>query len=96
MEFLGVPWEVLLQNGGWGVVLVFVLLIAFGKLVPRRTMQDLLDVQKQRAEYFREAFEKSDARNDEIARQVTAMYPLIETTNRLLQGLYDRSKQENR
>ena len=90
------PWEVLLQNGGWGVVLVFVLLIAFGKLVPRRTMQDLLDVQKQRAEYFREAFEKSDARNDEIARQVTAMYPLIETTNRLLQGLYDRSKQENR
>lgn len=36
-ELFGLPVAALLERGGWGVVLLFVLLVVFGRLVPLRT-----------------------------------------------------------
>lgn len=92
--FAGIPAEVLSQAGGWGIVGIFVLLIAFGKLIPLSSARREIKLYEERANDFKEAITKVDARNEELARQVAILVPLTEASARLLQEIRDRADRQ--
>ncbi len=73
-----------------GLVGIFVLLIAFGLLIPRWTVSKMTKLLETRGDYFKEAYEKSDARQDVNAAQTEKLLTGMETTNKLLNALNEK------
>ena len=83
----GLPAEVLTQVGLTGV---FVLLVGLGILVPKWVVSKMVEPYKAIAQNYKEAWEKSDARQDVNAAQTEKLLAGMEITNRLLTSLNEK------
>jgi hypothetical protein len=82
---MGAIWP---QLGATGLLTLVVLLIVTGRLVPRRTLQD---VEEQRARW-ETAWHTQQDTIGQYANQVTAMVEVGRTTEALLRSLVDRDR----
>lgn len=87
MDLLGVPADVLADRSGWAIAGVFVLLMAFGRLIPRSTHEDRVrDKDTQIADQ-----KATIAVKDEQIRvrdeQLSKLLPNSDLTVRILQGI---------
>jgi len=88
-----VNWVQIGVNGGAvGLLAVFVTAILRGLLVPRSQVEVLIAIHKERAEDYKEAYIRVDARNDEQARQLGILIPLAETSARALEAIRSRTQ----
>jgi hypothetical protein len=74
-----IPWQVVEDRGGWALCAVFMLLVFFGLLVPRRTMRDR-----------DEALAKERQRNDNLAESLKSLLTYAEAADKILRALYTR------
>lgn len=75
-----IPWA---QIGPSGLLTILVLLILLGRLVPRRTMEDVLHDRDE----WRAAHRISETARAEAARQVEELLEHAKTTDELLRAL---------
>lgn len=102
MDAIGVPWSLLGQGGAAFILAGVVWAIITGRLVPRKTLEDLVSerdkriaAEAARADEWHKAAEAQDARNDILSRQVDQLLDAARTTNGLVDGL-KRAIQERR
>jgi hypothetical protein len=100
LELFGIPCAALVQGGAAGVLIVVVLAIVTGRLVPRRSLDDVrtdrdarLAEEKARGDEWRAAAQIQDARNDLLSQQVGQLLDAARTTNSLIEGLRQASKE---
>jgi hypothetical protein len=94
VELLGIPGDVLLQGSAFGLLLVVIAAILFGRLIPDRFLDRLLQLQndrlaeeKARGDEWRAANQAQEQRNDVLARQITELTEIGRTTNALIEGI---------
>lgn len=75
------------QLGAVGVVFLFVLLLAMGKLVPRTIAKSLVDQANDNADRWQAAARASDERADLFARQNTELLQAMRTVEALVRAL---------
>lgn len=71
------------------LVVLFVLLMAFGRIRTKSNADEIIELHKQRAEDFKTALDKRDEQFDELLQAV-------ETGNNLLKALTDAAERTNR
>lgn len=93
MDFLGLPGTLVAQGGAVGALTLVVWAIVTGRLLPRRTVEEILKdrdsriaTEQARGDEWRRAAEAQDARNDVLARQVEHLLEATRTTNTLIEG----------
>lgn len=103
MDLLGIRGAVVVQGGAFGVLILVVLAIVTGRLVPRRSLEDVradrdarLADEKARGDEWRAAAQAQDARNDVLTRQVEQLLETARTTNALIEGLKQASQEKRR
>lgn len=103
MELFGIPGAVLIQGGAVGVLILVVLAIITGRLVPRRSVDDVradrdarLAEARARGDEWRAAAQTQDARNDLLSEQVAQLLDATRTTNALIEGLRKASEARRR
>lgn len=80
----GIPWpSIAADTGGWALVGVFVLLVFTGRLVPRRTVNDIIADRDD----WRDASRAKDAEKAEQTKQVAELREVGETMKAVLLGL---------
>lgn len=94
LDLLGIPGTLVVQGGAVGALTFVVLAIVTGKLLPRRTVDDMLKerdraiaTEQARGDEWRKTAEAQDARNDLQARQIEHLLEATRTTNALIEGL---------
>lgn len=80
-----------INGGAVGVLVIFVVAILRGRLVPRKQVDAMINVYKERTEDFKEANKLIDARNDELARQIGILVPLAEASVKALEAIRARA-----
>lgn len=86
-------WANIAANGGpTGVVILGLIAILRGYLVPRSQVNALVDLYKERDNDLKEANRIIDARNDELARQISILVPLAETSVKALEAIRTNTK----
>lgn len=75
------------QLGAVGVVFLFVLLMATGRLVPRSTARALVDQANANASRWQAAAEASDERADLVTRQNGELMSALRTVETLVRAL---------
>lgn len=100
---LGLPASIVIQGGAVGVLALFVLGILTGRLVPRKSLEDVrtdrdarLAESQARGDEWRAAAHAQDERNDVLARQLTELLNANRTTNALIEGLRQASQEKRR
>ncbi len=100
MDPFGIPGAVLVQGGAVSVLIAAVLAVMTGRIVPRRTLEDVrtdrdarLAEEKARGDEWRAAAQTQDARNDLLSQQVGQLLDAARTTNALIEGLRQASKE---
>lgn len=88
----GLTGGVIVQGGAVGLLFAVAWLLFTGRLLSRKQVEDLVTVHKQRAEDFKEAISRVDARNDELAKQLAILIPLAETSARALEAIRAHSQ----
>jgi hypothetical protein len=103
LELFGIPGVFILQGGAVGVLLIVVLSIITGRLVPRRSLEDVrtdrdarIAEEKDRGDEWRAAAQTQDARNDVLTQQVAQLLEAARTTNALIEGLKQAYQEKRR
>lgn len=103
MDLFGIPGGVILQGGAAGVLLIVVMAIVTGRLVPRRSLEDVradrdarIAEEKARGDEWRAAAQTQDARNDVLTQQVGQLLEAARTTNALIEGLKQAYQEKRR
>lgn len=100
MDLWGIPGEVVVQGGAVGVLILAVVGLMLGRIVPRRSVTDLLTLhaerladEKARGDEWKATAKATEVRNDELARQLSELLEVGHTTNALIEGLKRASEQ---
>lgn len=103
MELWGIPGSVVVQGGAVGLLAMVVVAVLVGKLVPRKSLDDVradrdsrLADEKARGDEWRAAALAQDERNDVLARQLAELLDATRTTNALIEGLKQASQERRR
>lgn len=103
MDLFGVPGTVIAQGGAVGILAMVVTAIVFGRLVPRKVLEDVrtdrdarLAAEKARGDEWRAAALAQDERNDVQARQLSDLLEANRTTNALIETLKLVSQERRR
>jgi F0F1-type ATP synthase membrane subunit b/b' len=103
LDILGIPGAIVIQGGAVGVLFFVILAIVTGRLVPRKTLEDLIAERDAhiarevaRGDEWHRAAEAQDARNDVLSRQVDKLLDSAQTTNALIEGLKKASQERRR
>jgi hypothetical protein len=80
----------LAQWGAWGIVAIFVLLLATGRLVPRTTAKALVDQANANASRWQAAAEAADERADLVAKQNGELVSVMRSVEGLVRALQPR------
>jgi hypothetical protein len=103
MELFGIPGSVLVQGGATAVLILVVLAIVTGRLIPRRSLEDVradrdarLAEERARGDEWRAAAQAQDTRNDLLSQQVGQLLDAARTTNALIEGLRQASQERRR
>lgn len=83
--------QVGVNGGAVGVLVVFVIAILRGLLIPRSQADAMAAIHRERAEDYKEAYIRVDARNDELSRQLSILIPLAETSTKALEAIRSRT-----
>lgn len=102
MELLGIPGAVLVQGSAAGALIFVVLAIVTGRLVPRRSLEDVredrdkrLGEANARGDEWRAAYQAENARNDLQGKHIEQLLEMSRTTNALLESLKRASDQRS-
>lgn len=94
MELFGLPVELITQGGAVGLLALVIVAILLGRLVPRRSLEDVredrdarLAASEKRGDEWRAAALIQDERNDVLAQQITQLLDSNRTTNALIEGM---------
>lgn len=103
MDLFGIPAGVVIQGGAVGVLTFVVLAILVGRLVPRKSLEDVrtdrdarIAEVKVRGDEWRAAALAQEERNDVLARQLELLLEANRTTNALIEGLKKASQERRR
>lgn len=103
MELFGIPGSVIVQGGATAVLILVVLAIVTGRLIPRRSLEDVradrdarLAEERARGDEWRAAAQAQDTRNDLLSTQVGQLLDAARTTNALIEGLRQASQERRR
>jgi hypothetical protein len=83
---------VLATGGPWGLVALFVVLVAVGKLIPRATHEDAVRKAEQRAEDYKAAWAASEERGRVRDQQVDSMLEGYRSMENILRSLDQASR----
>ena len=94
MELFGIPGAVIVQGGAAGILTFVVLSILVGRLVPRKSLEDVradrdarLAREEKRGDEWRAAALAQEERSEVQARQIELLLEANRTTNALIEGL---------
>lgn len=80
----------LVPNLGFGgVVLLMVLMVLWGKLVPRASYEDRIRDKDQQIETWREAYLKSEEARDVMRGQITELLQMARTTTHVMNAVQE-------
>lgn len=103
MDLFGIPGSVIVQGGAVAVLTLVVLAIITGRLIPRRSLDDVradrdarIAEERARGDEWRAAAQAQDARNDLLSQQVAQLLDTARTTNALIEGLRQASQERRR
>ncbi len=103
MELFGIPGAAIVQGGAAGILTFVVLAILVGRLVPRKSLEDVradrdarIAEAKVRGDEWRAAALAQEERNDVQARQLELLLEANRTTNALIEGLKQASQERRR
>lgn len=103
MDLFGIPGSVIVQGGAVTVLTLVVLAIITGRLIPRRSLDDVradrdarIAEERARGDEWRAAAQAQDARNDLLSQQVAQLLDTARTTNALIEGLRQASQERRR
>jgi uncharacterized protein with FMN-binding domain len=103
LDLFGIPGAVIIQGGAVGVLVFVVLAILVGRLVPRKSLEDVradrdarLAREEKRGDEWRAAALAQEQRNDVQARQLDLLLEATRTTNALVEGLKQASQERRR
>lgn len=103
MDLFGIPGAVIVQGGAVGVLAFVILAIVVGRLVPRKSLEDVradrdarIAEAKARGDEWRAAALAQEERNDVQARQLDLLLEANRTTNALIEGLKQASQERRR
>lgn len=78
----------LVPNLGFGgVVLLVVLLVLWGKLVPRSHLEDIRTDKDQQIKTWQQAYNRSEEARDIMRGQITELLQIARTTNSVIEAL---------
>lgn len=94
MDLFGIPGAVLVQAGPGGALLLTVMAIVTGRLVPRKSVEDVradrdarIAEANARGDEWRAVATAQETRNDMQAHQIQQLLDTARTTNALIEGL---------
>lgn len=103
MELFGIPGDVITQGGAVGVLLITVVGILTGRLIPRKSLDDVrkdrdarLAEERARGDEWRAAAQAQDSRNDLLTQQVAQLVDTMRTMNALIDGMRQASRERRR
>jgi hypothetical protein len=103
LDLFGIPGTVIVQGGAVGVLVFVVLAILVGRLVPRKSLEDVradrdarLAEAKIRGDEWRATALAQEERSDVQARQIDQLLEANRTTNALIEGLKQASQERRR
>lgn len=74
-------------TGATGVLTLVVMLVLWGKLVPRQNMDDLRADKDKQIETWREAYRQSEEAREIMRGQITELLQLARTTTHVIEAL---------
>lgn len=74
-------------TGATGILTLVVLLVLWGKIVPRSTLDDMRADKDKQIETWRSAYEKSETAREIQRAQITDLLEIARTTNTVIQAL---------
>lgn len=74
-------------TGATGILALVVMLVLWGKLVPRQTLDDLRTDKDQQIQAWRDAYDKSEVARDLMRGQVDELLQLARTTTHVIESL---------
>jgi hypothetical protein len=94
LELFGIPGAAIVQGGAAGILTFVVLAILVGRLVPRKSLEDVradrdarLAREEKRGDEWRAAALAQEERADVQSRQIELLLEANRTTNALIEGL---------
>jgi hypothetical protein len=103
VDLFGIPGAVVVQGGAVAVLILAVIGILTGRIVPRRSLEDVrldrderIAEERKRGDEWRAAAQAQDARNDLLSQQVSQLLDAARTTNSLIEGLRQASQERRR
>lgn len=103
MDLFGIPGAVVVQGGAVAVLILAVIGILTGRLVPRRSLEDVradrdarIAEERARGDEWRAAAQLQDQRNDVLAQQIAQLLDTSRTMNSVLEGLRQASQERRR
>jgi hypothetical protein len=103
LDLFGIPGAVIIQGGAVGVLTFVVLAILVGRLVPRKSLEDVradrdarIAEAKARGDEWRAAALTEAERNEVLSRQLDLLLEANRTTNALIEGLKQASQERRR
>jgi hypothetical protein len=103
VDLFGIPGAVVVQGSAVAVLILAVIGIFTGKLVPRRSLEDVradrdarLAEERARGDEWRAAAQLQDQRNDLLAQQITQLLDTARTMNSVLEGMRQASQERRR
>lgn len=103
MELFGIPGTVIVQGGAAGILAFTVLAVLVGRLVPRKSLEDVradrdarLAREEKRGDEWKAVALAQEERADVQARQMDLLLEASRTTNALIEGLRQASQERRR
>jgi hypothetical protein len=81
-ELAGLPVAMLIERGGWGVVLLFVLMGAVGWIIPLRTHTRELNREIKRGDDLKEALDNAQRAHEIESQQMAEILSFVRTASR--------------
>jgi hypothetical protein len=103
LELFGIPGAAIVQGGAAGILTFVVLAILVGRLVPRKSLEDVradrdarLAREEKRGDEWRATALAQEERADVQARQIELLLEANRTTNALIEGLKQAGQERRR